>query len=94
MSQNAKIISGIVVAVVVLVGGALYVHYSHSPGDEAWESKSGSAMTDDSGTLPSGSDASDQGISQDMQSINANLDASAQDSAQVDQGVNDASSAQ
>ena len=92
MSQNAKILTGIAVVVVVLVGGALYMHSRNAPG---WAgSESGAAMTDDSGTLPSGSDTSDQGIDQDMQSINANLNASAQDSSAVDQSVSDASSAQ
>lgn len=84
MNQNTNTI--IAVIVVILVAGGLY--YWYAVRSVATPMSGNGTEQSDTTALPSGSDTSDAALTQDMTSINGNIQASNSDSAAVDQGVN------
>ena len=81
------------IVVVIVVLAALGAWYWYQSIQSSW---SGVGTTAGSGTdstaLPSGSDTSDQGLSEDMASIGTNIQTVDSDSAAADTSVNEASS--
>lgn len=84
MSQSAKIITGLVLAVIVL--GGLYYWYTskNGPGGASDQSAQSAAETT---TLPSGGNTSDASLSQDLNSIDAQMQGVSSDTADVSASV-------
>jgi hypothetical protein len=84
MNSTTKIVIAIIA--VVLIGGGLY-WYAMQNGQLPGYPSAGTPVND-STALPSGSNTSDASLNQDMSAINANIQASNADSAQVNDSVN------
>lgn len=88
MSQNTKLVLGIVALVVVLGGAYWYWQSRQTP----------TASNDGSSTevtsLPSGSNTSDTALEEDMASIDTQIKAVASDNTQASQSVDAAAAAQ
>lgn len=85
MSKNSKIVLG-VVALAIIALGAYYWHQNETAGNTAPNSEE---VT----TLPSGTNTSDSSIEQDLNSIDAQIQAARNDSADASASV-DAAAAQ
>ncbi len=95
MSNTVKIVIGIIVVAVIAVGAYLFFGRPHGAlprfmDDE--RSMPAGQQLDDSTALPSGSSTSDQSLDQDMNAINAQMDAASSDAAGASASVDAAAS--
>jgi len=81
MSQTSKIVLGIAVVAVVLIGGFYYWHQNQKNNDSATNSQE---VTN----LPSGSKTDDASLEQDFSSVDTQLQGVASDNADAKASVN------
>lgn len=92
MSTSAKVITGIVVVVAIIVGVQYATQSStKTPAAPTSNAATSSAATSDTAAAPAPAavDSSDGSIDQDLTTLDAQIKASATDSANVDQSMND-----
>jgi len=87
MPTNVKVTLGILV-LAALIGGGYYWYASTkaTPAPVATDTSTDSAPAH---TLPSGSDTSDDALSQDVASVDADMNAMSSDTAAIDAGLSD-----
>ncbi len=89
MSYKIKAIIGIII--VALIAGGAYYYWSHQQATEHAALMDG---TSDSGTLPSGTSATDNSLQQDTAAIDAQLKGLSSDSSSVNTSLDERSAVQ
>lgn len=93
MSQTSKIVLGIAVVVIVLIG-AYFIWHRTASAPETTGQAQGTGSPEETTTLPSGSNTSDAAIDQDLTSIDTQIQAVDTDNASAADSINTAASAQ